>query len=322
MALLLAISCNKQDLPTGSTPIGFTSNLSDDLQDATKASASLNQDFVVFGRKLKSSETTVVFPWYKVRYVGGTEKYTYSGLTSPSGLSQSIKYWDHSAESYTFSAYSPTTATKVDDNHVSFAGIDTTTACIARPSDNVVAHEDFGQTVTLKFIPLKTKIRVGFYETIAGCSIKNVSYTLAGKYPTSGDYTVKLDDASISEASYTDVTDKIYGATPTGTLIGTASNASTMSAWIPVLPLKVDNAVPLSISIEYTLVDNLSGRTKNVSKSAEVPQGYAQWAFNKAYTYIFKISEAGAEFDSFFKLDITQVNWDDRSDQNEITELE
>lgn len=324
--ILLAASCNREVLPAGDVPIGFNSDLSDSFQNVTKAGGTpLNQDFVVFGQNSKSSQTAVVFPWYRVQYVGGTDKYQYEGLTSPSGQTQGIKYWDYSAESYDFRAFAPAdAATIVDDNHVSFAGINTSTSVwIARPSNNVVPHEDFGQTVTLKFIPVKTKIRVGFYETLPDFSIKDVKYVISGKYPSSADYTVALEDASISAASYSGGSTSKNGVTPDGTSIGTASDSSTMSDWIPVLPLKVSDAEPLSVSLAYTIVDNLSGRTiEDVEQSATVPLGYALWAINKAYTYIFKISEAGAEFDSFFTLDISQMDWDDRSDQNDVTDLE
>jgi hypothetical protein len=143
-------------------------------------------------------------------YVG----YTPATTTSlPDGATQSIKYWDYAANQYDFAAYSlgkgvtttganPTTsyavASKIDfDNLGSENSVYTLTgtadqlkACYisdlvtaynkkeaaANQGDPDIVGNDFGNVVTFKFRALAAKIRLAFYETIPGYSVKSVQF--------------------------------------------------------------------------------------------------------------------------------------------------
>lgn len=153
-----------------------------------------------------------VFDQYTAKYVSNTANTTesnssnweYVGLqpavtTSLSGndKTQTIKYWDYATKQYDFAAYStynktiitsgtPTTgqilATAIDKTTKSYSltgsAEDLKAAYI---SDLVTAYNwdgvsDYGQVVTFKFRSLATKIRMAFYETVPGYSVKNIQF--------------------------------------------------------------------------------------------------------------------------------------------------
>lgn len=105
---------------------------------------------------------------------------------------QTIKYWDYSTKQYDFAAYSlgagtgstPTYATasaiNVGTKSYTLTGsADELKACYI--SDLVTAYNqngvsDYGKVVQFKFRSLGTKIRLAFYETVPGYSVKNVMF--------------------------------------------------------------------------------------------------------------------------------------------------
>ena len=175
------------------------------------AATKLGNHFVVYGTKHCSGAETataendnVVFNQYNVVWngnAGATQTndsgWEYVGQTpySSSVSSQTVKYWDYSANNgYTFTAFSsadisyPSGSDKVSVNKVTNItdagataynkGYAVTVRADANLSslyfsDRVVVPEtDYGKTVSLTFRNIGTKVRVGFYETIAGYSVK------------------------------------------------------------------------------------------------------------------------------------------------------
>lgn len=157
-------------------------------------------------------------------YVGYTPASTSS---LPSGATQSIKYWDYAASQYDFAAYSlgygenpnvtdPTnfaTATKLDfsklgtNNAVyTLSGtVDQLKACYV---SDLVTHYNisgidqtepttFGKVVNLSFRSLGAKIRLAFYETVPGYSVKEV------KFYTSANATLAADDSKYIPTLFT-----------------------------------------------------------------------------------------------------------------------
>ena len=149
-----------------------------------------------------------VFTNYKVEYtensagtkLSNTHNWDYVGLTpyaaekvSPVATSQTVKYWDYSAANgYTFygiaskadietnnkvtvtktTAATGDGATVYDKGYsvVIKSGADLSKLFVA---DRLpVAKENFGKPVTLTFRNFGTRVRVGFYETIPGYSVK------------------------------------------------------------------------------------------------------------------------------------------------------
>ena len=149
-----------------------------------------------------------VFKNYKIRYtantVGTTETNThnweYVGITpyeetkvSPKTDSQTVKYWDYSAtKGYTFTAFaaqseianSRVTITKVTadpatENQSKYKKGYTVAATKDAKLDSIfysdrveVATTNYGKPVTMTFRNFGSRVRVGFYETVPGYSVK------------------------------------------------------------------------------------------------------------------------------------------------------
>ena len=174
------------------------------------AATKLGNKFVVYGTKHLSSaedETAtndaVVFNNFQVAYTASTAGTTesnssdweYAGLQAYDNTptSQGIKYWDYNAnKGHTFYAFSSSdisypaastdlvSVTKVTSDATSLynKGYAVTVKAGANLndlyfSDRVpVAEGDYDKTVTFTFRNISSKIRVGFYETIPGYSVK------------------------------------------------------------------------------------------------------------------------------------------------------
>lgn len=201
-----------------------------DMQNATRAgnlvgetaAEKLQKQFIVYGTKHASTETAdvtndmAVFTNYKVEYtensagtkLSNTHNWDYVGLTpyantkvSPAATSQTIKYWDYSAENgYTFYGI----ASKADIETNNLVTITKTTAAtgdgatvydkgysvvIKSGADldklfiadrTPVAKTNFGKPVTLTFRNFGSRVRVGFYETIPGYSVKIDNFYIDG----------------------------------------------------------------------------------------------------------------------------------------------
>lgn len=181
----------------------FTKGTSRADHSGADAAALLNNNFVVAGTKGSATPTTFVYDQYNVNWVENTANSTLSNTsnweyvgytpatttTLPTGAVQSIKYWDYAADQYDFAAYSlgtstsgSVTATAIDKVSKSYTLTGTANELVkCYISDLVTAYnnttdDDFGKVVTFKFRSLGTKVRVGFYETIPGYSVKEVKF--------------------------------------------------------------------------------------------------------------------------------------------------
>lgn len=187
---------------------GATATTRADLYGSA-AAGKLGNKFVVYGTKHTDAEDNgatndaVVFNNFQVEYsassAGTTEsnssdweyvgKQAYDATTS----SQGIKYWDYSANNgYTFYAFSSTdisypaaaadkvsvTKTTTDGTSLYNKGYAVTVKTGATLnnlyfSDRApVAKTDYEKTVSFTFRNIGAKVRVGFYETIPGYSVK------------------------------------------------------------------------------------------------------------------------------------------------------
>lgn len=189
------------------------------------AAAKLNTQFVVYGTKHAAAEDktaendAVVFNNFQVKWnvstagttASNSSDWEYVGLQAYDATTsaQAIKYWDYSTVGHTFYAFSSTnisypkneTEDKVqvakvtkDDTSLYNKGYAVTVKNGAALddlyfSDRVeVAKADYDKTVNLTFRNLIAKVRLGFYETIPG-------------------YTVKIDRFYIDDANTAVVTD-------------------------------------------------------------------------------------------------------------------
>ena len=120
---------------------------------------------------------------------------TGSGLANEAAIDQTIKYWDFSATNYKFYAYSlgtgktgsPITWANAslmsnNDTYTLQGDQEQLSACYI--SELLTVDNPSGSTpteVNLRFLTIKSKLQLGFYETIPGYSVKELKF-----YATSG----------------------------------------------------------------------------------------------------------------------------------------
>ena len=197
-------------------PILFSSNKGNITRanDITGAAAAelLGNKFVVSG--YKGSETksvgTIVFDNYLVEYAPNTAYTTESNTHNweyvgkgrikhaiDNGITnQTIKYWDYSQPQYDFIAWSTGLKTAIyegepADGQVLVSAIKPSQAGTAAftmkgkavdlegcyVADIVTMPKSkFGETVTLRFRSLGSKVRIGIYETVPGYSVRDVKF--------------------------------------------------------------------------------------------------------------------------------------------------
>lgn len=258
-ALAAMVSCTSDDYvgdnnlqeANGQAAISFNSGVGA-ITRADKtgvdAATDLANNFVVFGYKTMSNdEKQTVFPNYQVNYANNTQNSTttnsanweYVGYTSLSanmtgntgvagnatGVNneQTIKYWDYSAASYKFYAYSlgagktgspktyaNATLMTTSDTYQLSGDKDQLATCYI--SDLLTIADPNGTTskqVSLNFQSIQSKLQLGFYETIPGYSVKELKfYTTSGAassvatpalyassatLPNAGTYTITFD---------------------------------------------------------------------------------------------------------------------------------
>ncbi len=313
-----------------------------------------------------SGSAQTVFSNYQANYVTSTAHTTesnsanweyvgYKNLTAnmtgntgvagntTNGNDQTIKYWDYSASNYKFYAYSlgagktsgdPATTTyangslmSTNDTYTLEGDQDQLSSCyiselktIADPSGSTPTEVD------LRFLSIKSKIQLGFYETIPGYSVKLLKFydsssdtesdgtpvLFAGSstLPKAGTYTITFDtngkpllswaaaasvgtQANVSFSStLSNYASKDYlEEVAENTYLGRASNAATKTEEKNVLPYAT--GADLTLKVDYTLISrDGTGETIEVKgATARVPAAFTQWKPNYKYTYLFKISD-------------------------------
>lgn len=187
-------------------------------EDAAKK---LNGVFYVYGEKYTGTPETPqkVFDTYKVQYkaassdksASNTNGWEYVGIDwnsnerqnvageKATAITQTIKYWDYSADHYTFYAFSanpdevtgstpkikvsaienpsttPSYTVSIENGaHIEnlyFADKKVVSKPTTGTAANPTAEGEYGGYVQLKFRNLASKVRVGFYETVPGYKI-------------------------------------------------------------------------------------------------------------------------------------------------------
>ena len=193
------------------------------------------------------------------------------------------------------------------------------------------ADNAYGGNVTLTFRNTISQVRAGVYETISGYDITNIKFyvgsnqtteakvgetsafgavcpnakaanfegTLNVTYYNAGTLLNRPKVTYTLKDGVTAATDLILGTNmsslSTSNLLGTSATSPTWDtangAFTEVMP-QIDNTTNLKLKVDYTLYNNVSGETINVTgATAEIPGQYLAWKPNFKYTYLFKISE-------------------------------
>ena len=223
MAVILAsCSSSQQDDPITPEPspnpqpelVGISFGGNHDIwQDATTTRAgktgleTLFPSFRVWGYKTTDANlasTQTVMDGYNVKYVQGTsgsttsnsDDWEYVGIAN-SSTTQTIKYWDYSASSYRFFAYSPSDAnisvSTSDASGSTAAGEDSQSFSYPVTYSETATDKDFpyisqlwlatgkdnyGKNVVLTFAPLIAKVRFRFIypDDITQINIKDIQF--------------------------------------------------------------------------------------------------------------------------------------------------
>ena len=261
-----------------------------------------------------------------------------------SGTGQTIKYWDYSASNYNFFAYSlgkghtttdvsPTTtyakASAMTSAGYTLSGTgDQLKACYISNKKTITPSASSGTEVELQFLHFASNVKMAFYETIPGYSVKEVKFYSDGDnsttaadapclfasssvLPTAGTYTVSFDEMSgkaqvSNPADATKDSKLAFGTILTYTAdrdyqenlgdnsikyIGRSLNQATPTEAVTVLPNP--SGADLHLKVDYTLLsrDGNGEEIKVKGATATIPSTLAKWLPNSSYTYIFKISD-------------------------------
>ncbi len=193
------------------------------------AATELGGQFTVMGTKGEYAggkiAQTKVFDNYKVKYTAGSAYSTASNTANWEYVGvvpgQSIKYWDYSADHYDFIAASGATITPITPATAtaSIGGAYTFTGS-AKIADMVtVEPADYNKTVTLTFKNSGSQVRLGFYETIPGYSVKNIKF-----YENLSDVAVTIESETPADGD--DVTGYYTDATCETPATGTADGST------------------------------------------------------------------------------------------------
>lgn len=306
-----------------------------------------------------SSAKQTVFSNYQVNYVANTANTTttnsanweyvgadyknvpadmtdHSGVAgnTASGVEQSVKFWDFSASNYKFYGYSLGVGNTADnpDTYANASLMSTEeryslqgTKSQLLPcyiSELTTINEPSGSTpkqVSLRFLSFLSKIRMGFYETIPGYSVKDL------KFYISNDTKSSSDDEHIEDglmATLYDADTRI----PDGGKYTVTFDANGK----PVVTLKTDEGSypPIyTASIELGELNGFAGkeyreedvaqylgRTSNAATFAYV--SYTSASDNKPYTEVLPNNE-GTKLT--MKVDFTLVSRDGYGETIEVT---
>ena len=249
---------------------------------------------------------------------GGTGSWDYTGIRNEElQTTQTIKFWDYSATSYRYFAFSPanenvtTTLLSEDGNTTTDAAAATQTSfsipfeykedakSSTTPyvsdlwlSDNQNFGDDkkYGACVKLTFAPIVTKVRIKFKypENITNISIKNISFQkTAGNVPTAGNiritYPITGTETQPVYSWVTTQTGRIKLSVPyeEEEEADKIHQTNERGKWYFVPPIGEQGT--------YTMTATINGKTS----TAIIPAEYMQWKAGYQYTYIFKITEAG-----------------------------
>ena len=245
-----------------------------------------------------------------------TADWEYVGIAN-----QTIKYWDYSATSYRFFAYSiPTAAgnssapsfqepTSIEGSTAKYASFsipftynkDATAVTTPYISDLWLSdnqnfeNRKYGACVKLTFAPIITKVRFKFnYQAESQVSITNISFRNVNNAPspTSGNIIINYPITGMdTQASYIwettgTETEPINFTIPYEEEGDLNHQTTTRKKWYFVPPLGDSKTTQQSA---YIITADINGK----KATATVPAEFMQWKAGYQYTYIFKITEAG-----------------------------
>ena len=284
-----------------------------------EAAEALNYKFIVYGEKGETSEAKyadgkLVFPNYTVEYsantayttTSNTKNWEYVGISPISTTNvkmydgsattpvtadpQTIKYWDYSAASYTFTAISAKPSDITDGKVViqkNTTGADnvyqkgyTLTIGSGAALDELfladrvkidqtadadrTATNAYGGNVTFNFRNILSQVRVGVYETIPGYDVSAISFFVTGDADAVN---------SSSNPAFGAICPNIAATNFTGTLTVTYGDGATDIENRPII-LAGTPALPTAAATDLILGTNINGISTStlLNKTAASPR--------------------------------------------------
>lgn len=292
---------------------GDTGKITRATTEGNAAADLLGNNFVVVGFKgSKTDEAnneTYAFDHYNVNFKDGSAFSTESNragweyvnqdmkvngadksLAQSGATQQTIKYWDHSCESYDFIAFSMgkgseskyATPTSVDKANLKSAAytltgnVNTLSECYISDM-TTVKEKDYGKTVSMSFRHPASKVRMALFEIVPGYVISDVKFytdatstttdntegTLIGKFNNSGTLTVYFPKTGTDNAE-----DKDYNKAHV------KFKASTTAGEVGVLTSKKFGAVKYGNQAEGTISEGSTYLSQNAADPSYCGAGY------------------------------------------------
>jgi len=254
----------------------------------------LNNELYVIGQMTKDKTTTTIFDNKLVTYNAG---WSY----------ENPENWDFDATRYDFVAYSKGIGNAIVADGASINGftINGERADLLKFffTDKVgVNKEEFGNTVNLAFNQLVAKVRLEFYESIDGYTVKDLTfrvYTESKVIPNAGPYAVTFDSNNKPVLTHqpkddkSNMTNELSVAQIASDAISDNAASCSSTDDCLVLPMTAPST-KLKIEVKYKSVKTEDNTETEVTKTGVLANSI-DWKYLHRYIYKLQITDAGLE---------------------------
>lgn len=319
------------------------------------AASALGSRFWVYGTKKISDTDKLVYNNYLVKYTDQTgttpttKAWQYSGLNNSNDAGdgnttynyttavenaykteQGLKFWDYSASSYTFTAFSAPSADltgespkikvkKENDTYKITLNNDADVDRLYFSDKKTISTSNYKEAVQFTFRNIIAKVRVGMYTTIPGYTVQikkfytgdNQTTEHNDKFAANAENTALVLDGSEYIVSYnTDNTPKLeipttgraasqatileLGSNLLNNNLGTSKDNVTFDkkdgAFTCFLPQTATDDMKIKVDYQLTSTDGSKETIDVKGATVSVGKDKINWKINHSYTYIFKIS--------------------------------
>lgn len=324
-------------------------------KENTDAASALGSRFWVYGTKKISDTDKLVYNNYLVKYTDQTgttpttKAWQYSGLNNSNDAGdgnttynyttavenaykteQGLKFWDYSASSYTFTAFSAPSADltgespkikvkKENDTYKITLNNDADVDRLYFSDKKTISTSNYKEAVQFTFRNIIAKVRVGMYTTIPGYTVQikkfytgdNQTTEHNDKFAANAENTALVLDGSEYIVSYnTDNTPKLeipttgraasqatileLGSNLLNNNLGTSKDNVTFDkkdgAFTCFLPQTATDDMQIKVDYQLTSTDGSNETIDVKGATVSVGKDKINWQINHSYTYIFKIS--------------------------------